>query len=101
MATLRPSIVLLVLMSMVSAPTAAQSTRVEAIAEEQAEKAKRLGTEGPSRAEQVIRRVLLSPLLAGGDGPYPWFGSVFSGTGMAIGAGYLKRLQIGRASWSD
>jgi len=71
----------------------AQSTRVEAIAEEQAEKAKQLGAEGPGRAEQVIRRVLLSPLLSGGDGAYPWFGSVYSGTGMAIGAGFLKRLE--------
>jgi hypothetical protein len=71
----------------------AQSTRVEAIAEQQAEKAKQLGVEGPSRGEQIIRRVLLSPLLSGGDGVYPWFGSVFSGTGMALGAGYLKRLE--------
>ena len=70
----------------------AQSTRVEAIAEEQKKKAGNLGTEGPSNAEQIIRRVLISPLLAGGDGPYPWFGSVFPGTGMAVGAGYLKRL---------
>ena len=72
---------------------AAQSTRVEAIAEEQAEKAKELGVEGPSEAEQIVRRVLLSPLLSGGDGLYPWFGSVFSGTGMALGVGYLKRLE--------
>jgi hypothetical protein len=71
----------------------AQSTRVEAIAEQQAEKAKQLGVEGPSRAEQVIRRVLLSPLLSGGDGVYPWFGSVFGGTGMAVGAGFLKRFE--------
>ena len=71
----------------------AQSTRVETIAEQQAEKAGQLGVEGPSRAEQVIRRVLLSPLLSGGDGVYPWFGSVFSGTGMAIGAGFLKRFE--------
>ena len=71
----------------------AQSTRVETIAELQAEKAKNLGVEGPSQAEQVIRRVLLSPLLSGGDGLYPWFGSVFGGTGMAIGAGFLKRFE--------
>ena len=71
----------------------AQSTRVETIAEQQAEKARQLGVEGPSRAEQVIRRVLLSPLLSGGDGLYPWFGSVFSGTGMAVGAGFLKRFE--------
>ena len=45
----------------------AQSTRVEAIAEQQAAKAKSLDVEGPSKAEQVIRQVLLSPLLSGGD----------------------------------
>jgi hypothetical protein len=78
---------------LVSAPLAAQSTRAESIAEEQAEKAKKLGTEGPGEAEMVIRRVLISPLLSGGDGLYPWFGSVFGGTGMALGAGYLKRLE--------
>ena len=71
----------------------AQSTRVETIAQEQAEKAKELAPEGPSRGEQIIRRVLLSPLLSGGDGLYPWFGTVFSGTGMAFGVGYQKHLQ--------
>ena len=71
----------------------AQSTRTEAIGEEQAAKAKQLGPEGPSKAEQVIRQVLLSPLLSGGDGFYPWFGSVFGGTGMALGAGYLMRFE--------
>ena len=71
----------------------AQSTRVESIEEAQAEKAKRVGVEGPSQGEQIVRRILLSPLLSGGDGLYPWFGSVFSGTGMALGAGYLKRLE--------
>ena len=86
-------VVCVVIAVMSAGPAFGQSTRVEAIAEEQAEKAKQLGVEGPSQAEQVIRRVLLSPLLSGGDGMYPWFGSVFSGTGMAIGAGYLKRLE--------
>jgi surface antigen Omp85-like protein len=83
---------LVLLLLILCTPAAAQSTRVEAIAEEQKKKAGNLGTEGPSNAERVIRRVLISPLLAGGDGPYPWFGSVFPGTGMAVGAGYLKRL---------
>lgn len=78
---------------MVTATAAAQSTRVESIAEEQAEKAKNLGVEGPSKAERIIREVLLSPLLSGGDGVYPWFGSVYSGSGMAAGVGYLKRLE--------
>jgi hypothetical protein len=84
----------LVLISLlVCAPASAQTTRVETIAEQQAEKAKQLGEEGPTDAERVIRRILLSPLLTGGDGVYPWFGSVFSGAGMAVGVGYLKRLE--------
>ncbi len=70
-----------------------RSTRVDAIAEEQAEKAKAVGPEGPSDAERIIRRILLSPLLSGGEGLYPWFGSVFGGTGMGLGAGYLKRFE--------
>ena len=74
-------------------PALAQTTRVETIAEEQAEKAKNLGTEGPSDAELIVRRVLLSPLLSGGGGAYPWFGSVFGGSGMAAGAGYFKRFE--------
>ena len=74
-------------------PSTAQTTRVEAVAEEQAEKAKRLGPEGPSDAERIVRRVLLSPLLSGGEGLYPWFGSVFGGTGMGVGAGFLKRFR--------
>jgi hypothetical protein len=74
-------------------PASAQSTRVEAIAEDQAEKAKQLGTEGPGEAEQIVRRVLLSPLLSGGGGLYPWFGSVFGGTGAGVGVGYLHRLE--------
>ena len=71
----------------------AQTTRAAAIAEQQAEKAKELGTEGPSEAEKIVRRVLLSPLLSGGDGVYPWFGSMYSGTGAAVGVGFLKRLE--------
>lgn len=86
-------IVVSMLAALVAANAAAQSTRVEAIAEEQAEKAKQLGVEGPSEAERIIRRVLLSPLLNGGDGMYPWFGSIYGGTGMGLGVGFLKRLE--------
>ena len=86
-------IAVVVSLVVVAGPAFAQSTREESIAEAQAEKAKQLGVEGPSKGEQIVRRVLLSPLLSGGDGLYPWFGSVFSGTGMALGAGYLKRFE--------
>jgi hypothetical protein len=86
-------IYLLIALLALAAPASAQTTRVEAIAEQQAEKAKALGVEGPSDAERIIRRVLLSPLLSGGEGVYPWFGSVFGGSGMAAGAGFLKRFE--------
>jgi hypothetical protein len=82
-----------ILSLLLASTAAAQSTRVDAIAEQQAEKATELGTEGPSEAELIIRRVLLSPLLSGGDGVYPWFGSVYGGSGMGLGVGYLKRLE--------
>ena len=85
----------LIAMLALAAPLAAQTTRVGAIEEEQTEKAKEIAPEGPSEAEQIIRRILLSPLLSGGDGAYPWFGSVFGGTGMGVGAGFLKRLENG------
>lgn len=80
------------LLLLLSWPAVAQTTRVESIAARQAEKAKHLQPEGPTDAEMVVRRVLSSPLLSGDGGIYPWFGSVFSGSGMAAGAGYLKRL---------
>jgi outer membrane protein assembly factor BamA len=76
-----------------AAPSAAQSTRVAAIAELQAEKARHLAVEGPPPAERIVRRVLGSPLLNGSGRAYPWFGSVFGGSGMAIGAGYIRRLE--------
>lgn len=84
---------LMIVLLALAAPAAAQPTRVDAIAEAQAEKARALGVEGPSEAERIIRRVLLSPLLDGGDGVYPWFGTVYGGTGLGAGMGFLKRLE--------
>src|SRR6476661_5532802 len=75
-----------------SAEETAPTTRAEAIAAEQAKKAQVLSPEGPTRVEKTVVRVMSSPLLAGTGGPYPWFGSVFGGSGFAAGAGYLKRL---------
>jgi hypothetical protein len=53
---LKPLIVLIAVLMLAPADAAAQSTRVVAIAEEQAEKAKRLGVEGPSEAERSSGR---------------------------------------------
>ena len=79
-------------LTLMAATAAAQTTRVEAIAQEQATKARTLAPEGPNAAEQVVVRVMNSPLLSKGGGAYPWFGSVFGGSGFALGGGYLKRL---------
>jgi len=89
---MKPLLLLIVVLTLAPA-AAAQSTRVDTIAEQQAEKAGQLGVEGPSKAEKIVRQVLLSPLLTGGDGLYPWFGSVYAGTGMGGGVGFLKRFE--------
>jgi hypothetical protein len=93
MTGVRLGVGLVTVLVLVASPAAAQTTRTEAITAQQAEKAKTLGIEGPNDAEVVVRRVMLSPLLGGGDGVYPWFGSVYDGTGMAFGVGYIQRLQ--------
>jgi hypothetical protein len=75
-----------------AAPSSAQATRAEQIAAEQAEKSKTISAEQAGKGEQAVIRALKSPLLAGTGGLYPWFGSVFGGSGFAAGAGYLRRL---------
>jgi hypothetical protein len=71
---------------------AAQTTRAEQIAAEQAEKSQQLAPEEAGKAEKLVVRALSSPLVAGTGGLYPWFGSVFGGSGFAAGVGYLHRL---------
>ena len=84
---------LLVLATLAPLPAHAQSTRVDAIGAEQADKARHLGVEDASDAEKIVKRVLQSPLLSGDGGVYPWFGSVYGGSGMSAGVGVLHRLQ--------
>jgi hypothetical protein len=67
----------------------AQDSRVEAIEEAQAEKAKDLHPYRPNAAERLIAR-LENGFFAPPVGPYPWFGSVLSGGGLAIGPGYRQ-----------
>jgi Omp85 superfamily domain len=58
----------------------AQETRVGEITRQQAEKAKRLGTEGPTGVERLVTRLTLPTKLVS-----PWFGSVYRGAGFAAG----------------
>ncbi len=85
---------LFVLCLLIAFPTFAQTTRVEAIAEKQAEKAKVLGREQAGRAEQLIVRIT-SAIGRTPEGPYPWFGDIFQGGWMAAGVGYGRSLARG------
>lgn len=85
---------------LVAAPLAAQTTRTEAIAEQQAEKAQKLTPEGPGRAEQIGVRIT-SSLGRVPEGPYPWFGTIFPGGSAALGIAYGRTLAPGRLVFSS
>jgi len=87
--------VLLVCCLGTSSSAVAQTSRADIIAQEQEQKAAHLGREGPGPLENLIVRVEQSPLIAGTTGAYPWLGSVYSGTGLGMGAGYLLRMANG------
>jgi hypothetical protein len=70
----------------------AQASRTEVIAQEQNAKAANLRPEGPSSLEHFVVRVERLPILSGGSGPYPWMGSAYRGTGLALGAAYMIRM---------
>lgn len=72
-------------------PAFAQAGRAALIAAEQEKKSAMLEPEGPPPGEVIVKRILSSPLLAGSGGVYPWFGSVYNGTGFGAGLGYLRR----------
>jgi hypothetical protein len=65
------------------------ASRAATIEHAQAEKAKDLHPYVPNTAERVIAR-LENGFFAPPVGPYPWFGSVLSGGGFAIGPGYRR-----------
>lgn len=78
-------------------PAAAQENRTDAIAAEQAEKAKHLAPPHPSRVEQIVTR-LTAGMLQTPSGFYPYLDSIYSGGGFTLGAGY--RTYVGdRATW--
>lgn len=82
----------LLLLFLLSTPLAAQASREELISSEQARKAQALAPEQPSRLERLLGRFALNP---DPEGVYPWFGSVFPGGGLALGAAYQQHLPRG------
>jgi hypothetical protein len=75
----------------------AQETRAQSIADQQAEKAKQLHPYEPSAGEEIALR-LKKALIDDPNGFYPWFGSVYSGGGFTLGAGY-RRFYGDRSFW--
>ncbi len=75
------------LVSVMVCPVAAQDTRADTIAKEQAEKAKTLQPYEPTKAERIALRAKHA-LADTPSGLYPAFGSVYAGGGLALGAGY-------------
>ncbi len=71
------------------AASAAQDTRAGVIAAEQADKSTRLAPRVPSVAERVFETARQT-LLDEPSGFYPYFGSVYSGGGFTLGAGYCQ-----------
>ena len=81
----------------ISSPAVGQQTREGQIAAEQAEKAKELRPYEQSKAEQMFIR-LTRGFTETPSGFYPAFGSVYSGGGFTLGAGY-RRFYGDRTFW--
>lgn len=82
------SVAVLVIAALTPSLIAAQDSRAEVIAREQAAKQRELEPPRPNGAERFIDRLEDWGLIAGQPrGVYPWFGSVYPGGGFAAGAG--------------
>jgi hypothetical protein len=77
---------------------AQEETRASIIAEAQAAKARALAPHTPSKAERFALS-LKRQLFEFPDGFYPWTGSVYSGGGFTLGAGY-RRYFGDHAAWT-
>jgi hypothetical protein len=67
----------------------AQETREEEIGGKQAEKATHLSAYAPSKAERIVERIQRG-FIEQKAGFFPYFGSVYSGGGFTLGAGYRR-----------
>jgi len=83
----------------IAVPSAAraQETREQLIAQAQAEKAKQLKPYVSPKGERLLLEVY-DTLVLQPEGFYPYFGSVYSGGGFTLGAGY-RRFIGDRANW--
>ena len=94
------SLTVVVVATIVSCGTGAMAqTRAALIEQQQAEKAKTLHADEPSRAERFFERLEEGKWFGGPRGWYPYFGSVYPSGGFTAGAGY--RHHIGYDSFVD
>jgi hypothetical protein len=75
----------------------AQASRQAVIAQQQAEKARDSRPQDPSRVQQLARNIRQRVFDQSG-GFFPYFGSVYSGGGFTLGAGYQRGF-ADRARW--
>ena len=73
----------------VATPAWSQTSRTDTVAGKQVEKAKDLKPRAPSGAERAVKWVK-DELIDEPSGLYPFFGSVYSGGGFTLGAGYRR-----------
>jgi hypothetical protein len=71
------------------APAWGQTSRAELIIQQEAAKAQKLAPHAPDKAEALVHKIE-GILLESPSGFYPFFGSVWSGGGFTLGAGYKK-----------
>ncbi len=80
-----------------SATATGQETREQEITDQQAEKATQLKAYEPSKAERIIDRIQRGFIEQRG-GFFPFLGTVYSGGGFTLGAGY-RRFYGDRSNW--
>src|SRR5690349_11138738 len=84
-----PAALALALLVGQAAAVSAQDSREAEIAAAQAEKAKMLEPYEVSKAERLVKHVE-DALISQPDGLYPYLGSVYSGGGFTLGAGFRR-----------
>jgi hypothetical protein len=81
-----------------SGTVSAQETREQEIAARQAEKATQLRAYEPTKAERIIDRIQ-GGFIEQRSGFFPYLGSVYSGGGFTLGAGY-RQFYGDRSNWA-
>src|SRR5262245_28399497 len=87
-----------VMIAALAAPASGQDSREATIVAEQADKAQKVEPHKPHPAEELLLEVQQA-LIEQPSGFYPYFGSVYSGGGFTLGAGY-RQYTGDRAHWN-